>query len=225
MASLKVLQNGASWRAPDSSMSSPYRSSTRASGYEKISSVIFTAGHSIQIFPSSILVRRPATIRCVRAIILAAQSRKPRNFSNPLSRNDEIHSGSVTPLHSRTGGGYSKSQSNCLEDARQQSHRLPLPPITISNASPFHQQSSAVLYHEVLDELRILPALAHVGKRGSFLVEAHLDTFMLVLIVVPDEWVLIVVGFNETGEMCAMKEVNYFLVMQSPRKMRSSWDK
>ncbi|GER34355.1 60S ribosomal protein L18a [Striga asiatica] len=59
MASLKVLQNGASWRAPDSSMSSPYRSSTRASGYEKISSVIFTAGHSIQIFPSSILVNAP----------------------------------------------------------------------------------------------------------------------------------------------------------------------
>lgn len=66
----------------------------------------------------------------------------PRMTSpGPSSR---IHSGAVTPVHHRAGGGYIETQSNWPEDAKQQSHRLPLPPITISNASSFLHQNSAV---------------------------------------------------------------------------------
>lgn len=59
----------------------------------------------------------------------------PRMASpGPSSR---IHSGPVTPLHPRAGGTVSESPNGRPDDGKQQSHRLPLPPITISNTCPF----------------------------------------------------------------------------------------
>ncbi|GER27014.1 serine/threonine protein kinase [Striga asiatica] len=218
MASLQVLQHGALWSAPDSSMSSPSRSPMRASGYEQITSTAFTAGKLYPDFPflgsgqcsspgsgqtsghnsmggdlSGQLFWQPS-----RGSPEISPIPSPRMTSaGPSSR---IHSGSVTPLHSRNGGGYSESQSNWPEDARQQSHRLPLPPITISSASPFHQQSSAVTSPSVPRSPGRAENLASPGsrwKKGKLLGRG---TFGHVY-----------VGFNsETGEMCAMKEVTLF---------------
>ncbi|CAA0830823.1 Mitogen-activated protein kinase kinase kinase YODA [Striga hermonthica] len=218
MANLQILQHGALWSAPDSSMSSPSRSPMRVSGYEQITSTAFTAGKLYPDFPflgsgqcsspgsgqtsghnsmggdlSGQLFWQPS-----RGSPEISPIPSPRMTSaGPSSR---IHSGSVTPLHSRTGGGYSESQSNWPEDARQQSHRLPLPPITISNASPFHQQSSAVTSPSVPRSPGRAENLASPGsrwKKGKLLGRG---TFGHVY-----------VGFNsETGEMCAMKEVTLF---------------
>lgn len=65
----------------------------------------------------------------------------PRMTSpGPSSR---IQSGTVTPLHPCTGGPSAELPTAWLEDGRKQSHRLPLPPITISNPSPFTPSYSA----------------------------------------------------------------------------------
>lgn len=59
----------------------------------------------------------------------------PRMTSpGPSSR---IHSGAVTPLHPRAAGTSVESPTGRPDDGRQKSHRLPLPPITISNTCPF----------------------------------------------------------------------------------------
>lgn len=65
----------------------------------------------------------------------------PRMMSpGPSSR---IHSGTVTPLHPCASGPSPESPTLWLEDGRQQSHRLPLPPITSSNPSPYTPSYSA----------------------------------------------------------------------------------
>lgn len=43
----------------------------------------------------------------------------------------------LTSLHPRAGGAVNESPNGRPDDVKQQSHRLPLPPITISNTSPF----------------------------------------------------------------------------------------
>lgn len=59
----------------------------------------------------------------------------PRMTSpGPSSR---IHSGAVTPLHPRAGAVAAESPSSRPDDGKQQSHRLPLPPLAISNSSAF----------------------------------------------------------------------------------------
>lgn len=59
----------------------------------------------------------------------------PRMTSpGPSSR---IHSGAVTPLHPRAGVTATESTSNWPDDGKQQSHRLPLPPLSISKNCPF----------------------------------------------------------------------------------------
>lgn len=65
----------------------------------------------------------------------------PRMTSpGPSSR---IQSGAVTPLHPRAGGSTTGSPTRRLDDNRQQSHRLPLPPLLISNTCPFSPSYSA----------------------------------------------------------------------------------
>lgn len=65
----------------------------------------------------------------------------PRMTSpGPSSR---IQSGAVTPLHPRAGGVTQDSPTSWPDDGKQQSHRLPLPPIAICNSSPFSPSNSA----------------------------------------------------------------------------------
>ncbi|XP_068645682.1 mitogen-activated protein kinase kinase kinase YODA-like isoform X2 [Aristolochia californica] len=121
----------------------------------------------------------------------------PRMTSpGPSSR---IHSGAVTPLHPRAGGP--ESPTSWPDDGKQQSHRLPLPPITISNSSPFSLSNSAATTSPSLPRS---PGRAENPtspgsrwKKGKLLGRG---TFGHVY-----------VGFNsESGEMCAMKEVTLF---------------
>lgn len=162
MPSLQVPQHGAFGSAPDSSRSSPSRSPMRASGYEQATNTGFTAGKLYPDFPF------PGSGQCsspgsgqtsghnsmggdMSGQLFWQPSRGSPEYSpNPSPRmtspgpSSRIHSGAVTPLHPRAGGGHSESQSNWPDDAKQQSHPLPLPPISVTNSSPFSHQNSAV---------------------------------------------------------------------------------
>ncbi|CBI34700.3 hypothetical protein VitviT2T_002010 [Vitis vinifera] len=115
----------------------------------------------------------------------------------PSSR---IQSGAVTPLHPRAGAAAAESPTNRPDDGKQQSHRLPLPLITISNSCPFSPTYSTSTTPSVPQspgraENPISPGLR--WKKGWLLGRGAFGHVYL--------------GFNsESGEMCAMKEVTLF---------------
>ncbi|KAM7504779.1 hypothetical protein LguiB_003683 [Lonicera macranthoides] len=215
---LQVPYHGAFCSAPDSSMSSPSRSPLRAFGNEQVINSAFWAGKPYPDLPflgsgqcsspgsgqnsghnsmggdmsGQLFWQQPS-----RGSPEYSPLPSPRMTSpGPSSR---INSGAVTPLHPRAGGGAAtESQQNSWpDDGKQQSHRLPLPPITVSNCSPFSHSNSAATSPSVprspgrADNPTSPSSRWKKGKllgRGSF---GH-----------------VYVGFNsESGEMCAMKEV------------------
>ncbi|CAH8363682.1 unnamed protein product [Eruca vesicaria subsp. sativa] len=119
----------------------------------------------------------------------------PRMTSpGPSSR---IQSGAVTPLHPRAGGSTTGSPTRRLDDNKQQSHRLPLPPLLISNTFPLSPTYSAATSPSVPRSPARAEATVSPGsrwKKGRLL---GMGSFGHVYL-----------GFNsESGEMCAMKEV------------------
>ncbi|XP_051122744.1 mitogen-activated protein kinase kinase kinase YODA-like [Andrographis paniculata] len=215
---LKVPHHGAFYSAPDSSLSSPSRSPMRASGYEQVANTAFTAGRIYSDFPvlgsgqcsspgSGQTSGHNSMVGDIAAQLLWQPSRGSPEYSpipsprmtspGPSSR---IHSGAVTPLHPRAGGGLSESQSNWHDDAKQQSHRLPLPLIAVPSPPSFSHQNSAVTSPSVPRSPGRPENVVSPGprwKKGRLLGRG---TFGHVY-----------VGFNsETGEMCAMKEVTLF---------------
>ncbi|XP_042516149.1 mitogen-activated protein kinase kinase kinase YODA [Macadamia integrifolia] len=214
---LQIPPRGAFGSAPDSSMSSPSRSPMRAFGTDQISSSTFWGGRP---YPDVSLL---GSGHCsspgsghnsghnsmggdMSGQLFWQHSRgspecspipSPRMTSpGPSSR---IHSGAVTPLHPRAGGAATESSTGWQEDGKQ-SHRLPLPPINVSNSSPFPTPSSP----PIMSSLPRSPGRAeNPTSPGSRWKKGRLlgrGTFGHVY-----------VGFNsESGEMCAMKEVTLF---------------
>ncbi|KAM0846194.1 hypothetical protein ACQ4PT_055836 [Festuca glaucescens] len=122
----------------------------------------------------------------------------PRMTSpGPSSR---VHSGSVSPLHPRAGGVASESPTNRRDEVKKkQTHRLPLPPLSISNSSPFLPNNSAPTSPISRSPGRAEnpPSPGSRWKKGKLIGRG---TFGHVY-----------VGFNsDRGEMCAMKEVTLF---------------
>ncbi|GAY34821.1 hypothetical protein CUMW_284660, partial [Citrus unshiu] len=217
---LQVPYHGAFSSAPDSSLSSPSRSPLRAFGSEQVVNSAFWSGKpyadvtllgsghcsspgsgqnsgnnsmggdmSGQLFWQQLQSRGSPEYSPIPS---------PRMTSpGPSSR---IQSGAVTPIHPRAGGAPIESQTSWPDDGKQQSHRLPLPPITISNSSPFSHSNSAATSPSVPRspgrmENPVSPE-SH-WKKGKMLGRG---TFGHVY-----------VGFNsDSGEMCAMKEVTLF---------------
>ncbi|KAG2709834.1 hypothetical protein I3843_05G235700 [Carya illinoinensis] len=205
---------GAFFSAPDSSMSSPSRSPVRASGCDQGMSSAFCIGKTYPdiTFVGSGHCSSPGSGQnsgqnSMSGQIFWQQSRGSPEYSpvrsprmtspGPSSR---IHSGAVTPTHPRAGGTSTDSQMSWPDDAKQKSHRLPLPPITISNTSPFSHSNSAATSPSVPRSPGRAENPASPGsrwKKGKLLGRG---TFGHVY-----------VGFNsESGEMCAMKEVTLF---------------
>ncbi|TVU14900.1 hypothetical protein EJB05_38397 [Eragrostis curvula] len=124
----------------------------------------------------------------------------PRMASpGPSSR---VHSGSVSPLHPRSGGMGPESPTNRHDDGmKKQTHKLPLPPLSISNSSFFPNNSmptSPISVPRSPGRTENLPSPASRWKKGKLIGRG---TFGHVY-----------VGFNsDSGEMCAMKEVTLFL--------------
>ncbi|KAL2542080.1 Mitogen-activated protein kinase kinase kinase YODA [Abeliophyllum distichum] len=215
---LQVPHHGAFCSAPDSSMSSPSRSPMRASRYEQVTSSAFTTGRHYPdlLFLGSGPCSSPGSGQTsghnsmggdMSGQLFWQPSRgSPECSPNPSPRmtspgpSSRIHSGAVTPLHPRAGGGHSESQTSWPDDTKQQSHRLPLPPVTSSNSSMFSHSNSAATSPSVPRSPGRVENLTSPGsrwKKGKLLGRG---TFGHVY-----------VGFNsETGEMCAMKEVTLF---------------
>ena len=161
VANLQVPYHGAFCSAPDSSMSSPSRSPLRALGTDQIMNSAFWAGkpysditllgsghcsspgsgqnsghNSMGGDMSGQLFWQPSRGSPEYSPIPSPRMTSP----GPSSR---IHSGAVTPLHPRAGGAASESQTSWPDEGKQQSHRLPLPPVTVSASSPFSHSNSA----------------------------------------------------------------------------------
>lgn len=145
---LQVPYNVAFCSAPDSSISSPSRSPLRAFGTEQVINSAFYAGHCSS--PGSGQNSGHNSMGGDMAGIFWQPSRGSPEYSplpsprmtspGPSSR---IQSGAVTPLHPRAGGVAIESQNSWPDDGKQQSHRLPLPPISITRCSPFSHPNSA----------------------------------------------------------------------------------
>lgn len=215
---LQIPYHGAVCSAPDSSMSSPSRSPMRVYGSEQAMNSAFLAGKS---YPDINLLgsghcSSPGSGQNsghnsmggdMAGQLFWQHSRGSPEYSpipsprmtspGPSSR---IHSGAVTPIHPRAGGAASESPTNWADDGKQQSHRLPLPPVTISNSSPFSHPNSAATSPSVPRSPGRAETPMSPGprwKKGKLLGRG---TFGHVY-----------VGFNsESGDMCAMKEVTLF---------------
>ncbi|GLU05820.1 hypothetical protein SLE2022_228980 [Rubroshorea leprosula] len=212
---VQIPNHGAFCSAPDSSLSSPSRSPLRVYGLEQVwNSGPCSAKPSLDIaFLGSGHCSSPGSgynsgqnsvggdmsgqlfwphSRCSPE---CSPMPSPRMTSpGPSSR---IHSGAVTPQHPRAGGAATESPTSRPDEGKQQSHRLPLPPITISNTCPFSPTYSAA----TSPSLPRSPGRAESSfspgsrwKRGRLLGRGTFGHVYL--------------GFNsESGEMCAMKEV------------------
>ncbi|GMI75530.1 EMBRYO DEFECTIVE 71, MAP KINASE KINASE KINASE 4, YODA [Hibiscus trionum] len=218
VSNLQIPQHGAFSSAPDSSMSSPSRSPMRAFGTEQVMNSPFWAGktytdvtllgsghcsspgsgqnsghNSMGGDMSGQLFWQPS-----RGSPEYSPIPSPRMTSaGPSSR---IHSGAVTPIHPRSACTATESHTSWHDDGKQQSHRLPLPPVTTSISSPFSHSNSAATSPSVPRSPGGAENLVNPGsrwKKGKLLGRG---TFGHVY-----------VGFNsESGEMCAMKEVTLF---------------
>ncbi|XP_044483977.1 mitogen-activated protein kinase kinase kinase YODA-like isoform X2 [Mangifera indica] len=216
--SLQIPFAGAPYSAPDSSISSPSTSPMRAFSTEQDLNAGFWIGkpHSDIALQGSGQCSSTASGHNsgpnsvggdMSGQLFWPHSRcspecspipSPRMASpGPSSR---IHSGAVTPLHPRAGGAVNESPNGRPDDVKQQSHRLPLPPITISNTCPFSPSYSTATSPSVPRSPGRVENPVSPGSRWQKGRLLGIGTFGHVYL-----------GFNrESGEMCAMKEVTLF---------------
>ncbi|KAK9059645.1 hypothetical protein SSX86_020349 [Deinandra increscens subsp. villosa] len=214
---LQVPYNGAFFSAPDSSISSPSRSPLRAFGTEQVINSAFYSTKPSSDFPflGSGQCSSPGSgqnsghnsMGGDMVGLFSQPSRGSPEYSPLLSPkmtspgpSSRIHSGAVTPLHPRAAGAAIESQNNRPKDAKQKSHRLPLPPVTISNSLSFSQSNSAATSPSLSrspGRPENLPSPGSRWKKGRLLGRGSFGH--------------VYVGFNsDSGEMCAMKEVTLF---------------
>ncbi|XP_060207069.1 mitogen-activated protein kinase kinase kinase YODA isoform X1 [Lycium barbarum] len=213
---LKIPRHGAFYSAPDSSMSSPSRSPMRVFGHEPVISSGFWLGkpHGDITFLGSGHCSSPGSGQnSGHNSIVGDMSGQP---FWPLSRcspecspvpsprmtspgpGSRIHSGAVTPLHPRASGASAESSTASLDNGKQQSHRLPLPPISIPHSSGFSPAySMAPAIPRSPGRTGNPPTPGPRWKKGRLIGRGTFGHVYL--------------GFNsESGEMCAMKEVTLF---------------
>ncbi|KAB2621062.1 mitogen-activated protein kinase kinase kinase YODA [Pyrus ussuriensis x Pyrus communis] len=215
MQNIQIPFHGTLSSAPDSSMSSPSRSPMRVFSVEQVRNSSFWAAKTYPDIAST-HCSSPGSgqnsghnsvggdmsgqlfwqhIRCSPE---CSPIPSPRMTSpGPNSR---IQSGAATPLHPRSGGPAAELPTSRPDDVKQKSHRLPLPPITITKTCPFSPSYSATTTPTVP---RSPNRVEHPTSPGSQWKKGRLlgrGTFGHVYL-----------GFNsESGEMCAMKEVTLF---------------
>ncbi|XP_019240923.1 PREDICTED: mitogen-activated protein kinase kinase kinase YODA-like isoform X2 [Nicotiana attenuata] len=211
---LQIPQHAAFYSAPDSSMSSPSRSPMRIFGHEPVMNFGFWLGKphgDIPLLGSGQCSSPGSGQNSGQNSIggdMSAQPFWPHSRCSPECSpvpsprmtspgpGSRIHSGAVTPLHPRSGGASAESSTACPDDGKQQSHRLPLPPISIphSHFSPF---SVAPAISRSPGRIENPPSPASQWKKGRLIGRGTFGHVYL--------------GFNsESGEMCAMKEVTLF---------------
>lgn len=211
LKNLQMVHPAGLCSAPDSSLSSPCRSPMRALGPEQDLNAVFWTGKPYSNVTSGHCSSSGSghnsghnSVVDLLGQICGPQSRGSAEFSpipsprmtspGPSSR---IHSGTVTPLHPRARSTASESPKIHPDDGKQQSHRLPLPPIAINNSCPFSPAYSAATTPSAPRSPSRAENLMSPGsrwKKGQLLGRGTFGHVYL--------------GFNsESGEMCAMKEV------------------
>lgn len=156
---LHIINSGAFCSAPDSSMSSPSRSPLRAFGTDQVVNSAFWCGKhyaDVTLLGSGHCSSPGSGHNSghnsmggdMSGQLFWQQSRGSPEYSplpsprmtspGPASR---IHSGAVTPIHPRAG--VAPVETHWLDDGKQQSHRLPLPPVIVPNSLPFSHSNSA----------------------------------------------------------------------------------
>ncbi|KAH1191189.1 hypothetical protein GLYMA_20G161500v4 [Glycine max] len=214
---LQVPPHGAFYSAPDSSLSSPSRSPLRAFGTDQVLNSAFLAGKPYPEinFVGSGHCSSPGSGHNsghnsmggdMSGPLLWQPSRGSPEYSpvpsprmtspGPSSR---IQSGAVTPIHPKAGGTPTESQT----------HRLPLPPLSVSNSSLFSHSNSAA----TSPSMPRSPARADNPNSGSRWKKGKL--------LGSGSFGHVYLGFNsERGEMCAVKEVTLF--SDDPKSMESA---
>ncbi|KAM7272397.1 hypothetical protein ACFE04_027060 [Oxalis oulophora] len=212
---LQVPYYGNFFTPPESSKSSPSRSPINAFGVDQVMNFAYGTGkpYSDVTFLGSGQCSSPGSgpnsgHNSMGGDMLGQlfwqQSRSSPEYSpipsprmtspGPSSR---IQSGAVTPIHPRAGGTLLEQQINWLDDGKQQSHRLPLPPGTISGFPHSNSAATSPSVPRSPGRVENPPSPTSRWKKGKLLGRG---TFGHVY-----------VGFNsESGEMCAMKEVTLF---------------
>lgn len=213
---LQIPHHGASYSAPDSSMSSPSRSPMRIFGHETVMNSGFWLGkpHGEITFLGSGHCSSPGSGQNSGHNSIggdmSAQPFWPHSRCSPECSpvpsprmtspgpGSRIHSGAVTPLHPRAGGTLAESSTASLDNGKQQSHRLPLPPISIPHSSAFSLSCSmAPAIPRSPGRTGNPPSPGPRWKKGRLIGRGTFGHVYL--------------GFNsESGEMCAMKEVTLF---------------
>ncbi|XP_022720417.1 mitogen-activated protein kinase kinase kinase YODA-like isoform X1 [Durio zibethinus] len=206
---LQIPQRGALSSAPDSSMSSPSRSPIWNSGPytgKPFTDIAFLGSGQCSSPGSGHNSGHNSVGGDMSGQLFWPQSRcspecspipSPRMTSpGPSSR---IHSGAVTPLHPRAAGAAIESPTSRPDDVKQQSHRLPLPPIAISPClfSPAYSAATSPSLPRSPGRAENPTSPGSRWKKGRLLGRGTFGHVYL--------------GFNsESGEMCAMKEVTLF---------------
>ncbi|KAJ8526933.1 hypothetical protein K7X08_029410 [Anisodus acutangulus] len=213
---LLIPHHGAFYSAPDSSMSSPSRSPMRVFGNEVVVNSGFWLGKphgEITFLGSGHCSSSGSGQNSGHNSIGGDMSEQPfwphsrcspecspvpsPRMTSP-GTGSRIHSGAVTPLHPRAGGASAKSSTASLYNGKQQSHRLPLPPISIPHSSVFSPSySMAPANSRSPGRTGNPPSPGPRWKKGRLVGRGTFGHVYL--------------GFNsESGEMCAMKEVTLF---------------
>ncbi|CAN0841261.1 Mitogen-activated protein kinase kinase kinase YODA [Linum grandiflorum] len=211
---LQIPSRGTLFSAPDSSLSSPSRSPIRAFGTEQVVNTGLLQGKhyaDVGLLGSGHCSSPGSGYNSGQNSIggeLAGQVFWPNSECSPIPSprmtspgpSSRVQSGAVTPQHPRARGGLTESPRGRQEDCKQQSHRLPVPPIIISNTCPFSPGYSAATSPSLPRSPNRPETPTSPGSRWKKGRPLGRGTFGDVFL-----------GFNsESGEMCAMKEVTLF---------------
>ncbi|KAE9597763.1 putative mitogen-activated protein kinase kinase kinase STE-STE11 family [Lupinus albus] len=136
-------------------------------------------------------------------------SPKPSQKMRSPSPSSKIHCASSTPMRQRARNAIEESAARHHDDAKQETHRLPLPLITITSPSPFsptYSVSSTPSAHRSPVRRQNPTSPGSHWKKGKLLGRGTFGHVFL--------------GFNsQSGELCAMKEVPIFY--DDPKSMES----
>lgn len=228
----QIASSGGLWSAPDSSMSSPSRSPLRMFGSEQVLNSGFCTG---KLYPD--LATRhcssPGSGHNSVGGDLTVQIFCPQNRCSPECSpipspgmkspgfSSRIHSSAVSPLHPRAGSATLESPTRRPDDVKQ-THRLPLPPITIPNYCPFSPTYSATTTPSAPRSPSIAENLTSPGsrwKKGQLLGRGtfghvYLGFNRYLVIVIPSSYLCI---FSRVGPIIILFVLGFFFCMHDFR--------
>lgn len=217
----QIASSGGLWSAPDSSMSSPSRSPLRTFGSEQVLNSGFCTGKPYPDLASGHCSSPGSGHNSVGGDLTGHNSPIPSPGMKSPGFSSRIHSGAVTPLHPRAGSAALESPTRRPDDVKQ-THRLPLPPITIPNYCPFSPTYSATTTPSAPRSPSIAENLTYPGsrwKKGQLLGRGtfghvYLGFNRYLVIVIPSSYLCI---FSRVGPIIILFVLGFFFCMHDFR--------